>query len=173
MLDTELKPQHSSHHQEHGRPIRSFVLRQGRISNAQQRALDSLLPLYGVAEGDSPLDLNKLFARSAPKILEIGFGMGEATAQIAHTLSDTRFICCEVHEPGVGALLKLIGEQGLTNLRLLRHDAVEVVETVDFAAAPMPEKIIVNLDLWYDHFYNFLYHDLSGEEEYQILDKWY
>ena len=129
MLDTELKPQHSSHHQEHGRPIRSFVLRQGRISNAQQRALDSLLPLYGVAEGDSPLDLNKLFARSAPKILEIGFGMGETTAAIAAAHPQHDYLGIEVHSPGVGSLLKQIDALGLTNVRVIQRDVMEVLTT--------------------------------------------
>ena len=73
-------------------------------------------------------DLAAVFQREAPTVLEIGFGMGEATAQIAALMPDINFLCCEVHEPGVGALLKRIAEQGLTNIRIVQHDAVEVLE---------------------------------------------
>jgi tRNA (guanine-N7-)-methyltransferase len=129
MSDTAPKPQHSSRHQEQGRPIRSFVLRQGRISNAQQRALDLLLPQYGVAENDTPLDLNKLFSRSAPKILEIGFGMGETTAAIAAAHPQHDYLGIEVHSPGVGSLLKQIDALGLTNVRVIQRDVMEVLPT--------------------------------------------
>jgi len=129
MSDTELKPQHSSPHHEKGRPIRSFVLRQGRISNAQQRALGSLLPRYGVAEDDTPLDLNKLFGRAAPKILEIGFGMGETTAAIAAAHPQHDYLGVEVHSPGVGSLLKQIDALGLTNVRVIQRDVMEVLTT--------------------------------------------
>ena len=113
----------------HPRPIRSFVLRQGRMSPAQTRAYDSLGPRFIVPfrEG-SPLDYGKLFGRDAPTIVEIGFGMGESTAAIAAMLPEKNFIGIEVHTPGVGALLKLIGEQGLTNLHIIQHDAVEVLK---------------------------------------------
>ena len=76
-----------------------------------------------------------MFQREAPTVLEIGFGMGEATAQIAALMPDTNFLCCEVHEPGVGALLKRIAEQGLTNIRIVQHDAVEVLEHMVPAAS--------------------------------------
>jgi tRNA (guanine-N7-)-methyltransferase len=75
-----------------------------------------------------PLDFNAAFGRAAPTILEIGFGMGEATAHIAALMQEKNFLCCEVHDPGVGALLKRIGEQGLTNIRIVQHDAVEVID---------------------------------------------
>lgn len=109
------------------RPIRSFVLRQGRISNAQQRALDALLPRYGIPYSESPLDLDRVFGRSAPKILEIGFGMGETTAKIAQAHPENDYLGIEVHSPGVGSLLNEIEERNLTNLRLIQHDAVEVL----------------------------------------------
>ena len=113
----------------HSRPIRSFVLRQGRMSPAQTRALQTLGPLFIVPfREDSPLDFVKLFGRDAPTIVEIGFGMGESTAAIAAMLPEKNFIGVEVHTPGVGALLKLIGEQGLTNLHIIQHDAVEVLK---------------------------------------------
>ena len=109
------------------RPVRTFVLRQGRISPAQQRALDELLPRFGVAFAPSALDFEQLFGRRAPTILEIGFGMGETTAEIAQALPDSNFLGVEVHGPVVGGLLKRVDELGLSNIRLIRHDAVEVI----------------------------------------------
>ncbi len=109
------------------RHIRSFVLRQGRVSVAQQRAIDTLLPRYGIAYSAQPLDLDVVFSRSAPKILEIGFGMGDSTATIARARPDNDYLCLEVHTPGVGNLLKVIEEQGIRNIRIMQHDAVEVL----------------------------------------------
>jgi tRNA (guanine-N7-)-methyltransferase len=109
--------------------IRSFVLRAGRITSGQQRAIDEQGPKYLLSFQDVPLDLIAAFQGSSkPKILEIGFGMGETTAKIAAIRSQDDFLAIEVHTPGVGALLKLIGENHLTNLRIIRHDAVEVLE---------------------------------------------
>ncbi len=109
--------------------IRSFVLRAGRTTVGQQRAIDKLGPQYLLPFQDTPLNLITAFQGSTkPKILEIGFGMGETTAKIAALRSQDDFLAIEVHTPGVGALLKLIGENHLTNLRLIRHDAVEVLE---------------------------------------------
>lgn len=113
---------------QHPRSIRSFVMRAGRTTEGQARALSELGPRFVLPFQDTPLDLVATFGRQAPVVLEIGFGMGDATAKIAETLPGTDFIGCEVHEPGVGALLKQIGERGLSNLRLVRHDAVEVME---------------------------------------------
>jgi tRNA (guanine-N7-)-methyltransferase len=110
------------------RPIRSFVLRQGRISTAQQRAYDALLPDYGIPYSVAPLDLDEAFGRSAPKFLEIGFGMGEATAHIAAQHPQNDYLCVEVHTPGVGSLLKQVEELGLSNIRVVQHDAVEVLQ---------------------------------------------
>jgi len=109
--------------------IRSFVLRAGRVTTGQQRALDELGPQFLLPFQKALLDLPGVFGGSTkPKILEIGFGMGETTAKIADLRSDEDFLAIEVHSPGVGALLKLIGENHLTNLKLIRHDAVEVLE---------------------------------------------
>lgn len=110
------------------RHIRSYVLRQGRVSNAQQRSLDSLLPRFGIPYTENALDLNTAFGRVAPKILEIGFGMGETTAAIAQAHPDIDYLAIEVHSPGVGSLLKQIGELSLSNVRIIQHDAVEVLE---------------------------------------------
>ena len=109
------------------RRIRSFVTRAGRLSPAQARAIESLGPRYCIPFQKSALALDSAFQRSAPTILEIGTGMGETTAYIAGHLPDKNFLGVEVHTPGVGSLLKLIGERSLTNLRLIQHDAVEVV----------------------------------------------
>jgi tRNA (guanine-N7-)-methyltransferase len=109
------------------RPIRSFVLRQGRFSPAQQRARDELLPRFGIPFASAPLDFDAIFGRDAPRILEIGFGMGETTAAIAEAMPDHDFLALDVHGPGVGSLLKRIDELGLANVRVVQHDAVEVV----------------------------------------------
>lgn len=110
------------------RPIRSFVLRQGRLTAGQQRALDTLMPEFGVPYCTEAIDLNLTFKReSSLKVLEIGFGMGETTAKIAQTMPERDFLGVEVHTPGVGALLKQIGELGLTNVRVIQHDVVKVL----------------------------------------------
>jgi len=114
--------------QEQRRQIRSFVLRQGRVTHAQRRACEELLPVYGVSFAPGALDLDRLFGRSAPKVLEIGFGMGETTAAIAQEHPENDYLGIEVHTPGVGSLLKRIAELHLENLRIIQHDAVEVVQ---------------------------------------------
>jgi len=103
------------------------VLRQGRVSNAQQRAHETLLPKYGIPYAPGLIDLDHVFGRRAPKILEIGFGMGETTAAIAALHPENDYLGIEVHTPGVGSLLKAIEEEGLTNVRIVQHDAVEVL----------------------------------------------
>ncbi|MFZ1910490.1 MAG: tRNA (guanosine(46)-N7)-methyltransferase TrmB [Burkholderiales bacterium] len=110
------------------RPIRSFVLRQGRTSTAQQRALDTLYARHGLRYSPNPIDPRQMFGRRAPLVLEIGSGMGETTAAIAAAQPDTDFIAVEVHGPGVGSLLNRIEAEQLGNLRVIRHDAVEVLE---------------------------------------------
>ncbi len=121
--------------QEYRRQIRSFVLRQGRVSKAQRRAYSDLLPLYGVPFSSSALDLDRLFGRAAPRILEIGFGMGETTATIAKEHPENDYLGIEVHTPGVGSLLKRIADLQLENLRIIQHDAVEVVQHMIAPAA--------------------------------------
>ena len=109
------------------RHIRSYVLRQGRVSPAQQRAVDTLLPRFGIPYAPKVLDLNQTFGRIAPKILEIGFGMGDSTATIALAHPENDYLVLEVHTPGVGNLLKLIDAQQISNIRIIQHDAVEVL----------------------------------------------
>lgn len=110
------------------RPIRSFVLRQGRMSIAQNRAYDQLMPKFGIPFQHQVLKLDDLFQRQAPKILEIGFGMGQTTAVIAANQPNKNFIGIEVHTPGIGSLLKLLEEQNLNNVKVIQHDAVEVLK---------------------------------------------
>jgi tRNA (guanine-N7-)-methyltransferase len=112
----------------HPRGIRSYVRRAGRTTAGQAKALGALGPRFLLPYQSSPVDLAQVFGRAAPTILEIGFGMGEATAHIAELMPEKNFLCCEVHPPGVGALLKRIGEQGLANIRIVEHDAVEVLD---------------------------------------------
>ena len=107
--------------------IRSFTLRRGRFTQAQRHALDHLLPAFGVPYAGTPIDLSRTFNRDAPTILEIGCGMGETTVAIAQARPDINFLGVEVFTAGVGALLKRIDEGGLTNVRIVHHDAVEVI----------------------------------------------
>ena len=112
----------------HPKTIKSYVKRAGRTTTGQAKAFEELGPRFLLPYTGQPLDAASAFGRSAPLILEIGFGMGEATAHIARVRPDDNFLCCEVREPGVGALLKRIGEQDIHNIRILQHDAVEVLE---------------------------------------------
>jgi tRNA (guanine-N7-)-methyltransferase len=117
------------------RPIKSFVTRPGRMGTGQIKALTELGPKFVLPYKVERIDPATTFGRSAPLVLEIGFGMGAATADIAVTLPDHDFIGCEVHEPGVGALLKLIGEREIGNIRIVQHDAVEVLRDMIGEAA--------------------------------------
>jgi len=112
------------------RAIRSYVLRQGRLTDAQRRASAELLPRFGIPYSREPLDLDRVFGRAAPKILEIGFGMGETTARIAAGHPGNDYLGIEVHAPGVGSLLQRIATPGLSNVRIIQHDAVEVLESM-------------------------------------------
>ena len=130
--------------------IRSYVLRQGRVSNAQHRAHTTLWPSFGIDYAAGILDLDAAFGRHAGRILEIGFGMGETTSTLAALHPELDYLGIEVHTPGVGSLLKQIEEGGLANVRVIQHDAVEVLkhmiapDTLDgahiFFADPWPKK---------------------------------
>ncbi len=122
------EPGHAPSGVAHPKTIKSFVRRAGRTTTGQAKAFAELGPQFVLPYAASPLNAPAAFGRDAPLVLEIGFGMGEATAHIAGVRPSDNFLCCEVHEPGVGALLKRIGEQGLTNIRILAHDAVEVID---------------------------------------------
>ena len=105
--------------------------------------MTQLGPKFLVPYQPQPLDFKAAFGRNAPVILEIGFGMGEATAHIAALMPDQNFLCCEVHDPGIGALLKRIGEQGLSNIRIVQHDAVEVIEHM------LPERSLAGVHVFF------------------------
>jgi tRNA (guanine-N7-)-methyltransferase len=109
------------------RHVRSFVMRRGHLSDGQKRAYDALMPAWGIPYRPEPLDFVRVFGRRAPVVLEIGFGMGDSTAQVAAAMPGTDFLCVDVYTPGVGSLLRRIREQGLTNVRIVQHDAVEVL----------------------------------------------
>jgi tRNA (guanine-N7-)-methyltransferase len=109
------------------RPIRSFVLRHGRMTTAQRRAWDAGWERFGIDFTGRPLDFDALFGRPGPRVLEIGFGMGHSLAAMAAAAPDSNFLGIEVHRPGVGKLLHLVQEQGLGNVRVMCHDAVEVL----------------------------------------------
>ena len=165
------------------RPIRSFVLRQGRMSPAQTRAVELLGPAFVLPfVADAPLDTASIFGRGAPTIVEIGFGMGEATAAIASSLADKNFIGIEVHTPGVGALLKLIGENNIGNLRIIQHDAVEVLTNmiVDASVAgfhiffpdPWPKKRHRKRRLIQPEFVKLLVHKLTPGGSVHLATDW-
>ncbi len=109
------------------RHVRSFALRRGHVTNAQRRAYDELFPRVAIAYRAEPLDLAAAFGRVAPTVLEIGFGMGETTAAIAQARPDVNFLGVEVFVAGIGALAKRIDDMALTNVRIVQHDAIEVV----------------------------------------------
>ena len=123
--------------------IRSFVLRAGRMGPGQQRALKDLGPCFLLPFQPQLLDLETTFGRHAPRVLEIGFGMGDATAEVAAALPGTDFIGIEVHAPGVGALLKQIGERHLNNVRIVQHDAVEVL------AQMIAPSTLAGIHIWF------------------------
>jgi tRNA (guanine-N7-)-methyltransferase len=121
---------HAPNTRPYQRTIKSFVIRAGRLTTGQAKAFGSFGEQFLIPYQAAPLDVTQAFGRQAPTILEIGFGMGEATAQIAAVRPSDNFLCCEVHAPGVGALLKRIGEQNLGNIRIIQHDAVEVLDNM-------------------------------------------
>ena len=114
----------------HQRSIKSFVIRAGRLTNGQAKAFDRFGESFLIPYKPEQLDTTAAFGRTTPTILEIGFGMGEATAHIASVRPHDNFLCCEVHPPGVGALLKRVGEQDLKNVRIIPHDAVKVIDNM-------------------------------------------
>ena len=125
------------------RTVRSYVLRQGRVTAAQERALAQLMPVYGIEFRDQLLQPAAVFGRAAPLVLEIGSGMGETTARIARETPGTDFIAVEVHGPGVGSLLKLIAKDQLKNVRVIRHDALEVLEKM------IPDGVLAGIHLFF------------------------
>ena len=134
-------------------PIRSFVLRAGRMGPGQARAMKDLGPRFLLPFQSQPLDLDATFGRQAPRVLEIGFGMGDATAEVAAAQPGTDFVGIEVHAPGVGALLKQIGERQLNNVRIAQHDAVEVL------AQMIAPTSLAGIHIWFpDPWHKFKHH---------------
>jgi tRNA (guanine-N7-)-methyltransferase len=113
---------------DHPRKVRSFVRRPGRITTGQQRALRDLMPRWGIPFTDRRIDLDDVFARQVPRVLDIGFGDGEALLTAAARYPDIDYLGVEVHEPGIGHLLTLIERSGLANVRLINRDAIDVIE---------------------------------------------
>lgn len=130
------------------RPIRSFVMRAGRMTSGQSRALEELWPTYGVDFSPAPLSLDELFGRRAPRTLEIGFGNGEHLAALATAHPERDYLGIEVHRPGVGHLLMLAANDGLTNLRASSHDAVEVLRE-QVAPGALDEVLVLFPDPWH------------------------
>jgi tRNA (guanine-N7-)-methyltransferase len=133
---------------EHTRSIRSFVIRAGRTTEAQQRALDELWPKYGVEFEPSPLDLDALFGRQAPRVVEIGFGNGENLAALAAAHPERDYLGIEVHRAGVGRLMLAAETAQLTNIRISCHDAVEVLER-QLPPESLDEMLILFPDPWH------------------------
>jgi tRNA (guanine-N7-)-methyltransferase len=129
------------------RGIRSYVLRAGRITPAQKRALEELMPRHGLAFAGRPLDLDAAFGRRAPRVLEIGFGNGDTLVEIAALAPGTDFIGVEVHPPGIGHCLLAIEAAGLTNVRIVAHDAVQVLRE-GLAPASLDEVLLYFPDPW-------------------------
>jgi tRNA (guanine-N7-)-methyltransferase len=135
------------------RPIRSFVVRAGRMTAGQARALEELWPRFGVEHAPAPLDLDALFGRAAPRTLEIGFGNGEHLAALARAHPERDYFGIEVHRPGVGHLFMLAAANGSTNLRASQHDAVEVLRE-QIAPAALDEVLVLFPDPWHKKRHN-------------------
>ncbi len=129
------------------RHIRSFVLRAGRMTPAQERALSQLWPSYGVDLPDGALDLDKIFGRRAPRCLEIGFGIGEVIGSLAESHPNIDYLGIEVHRPGVGRLMLRAAQANVRNLRVICHDAVEVLHKIPDGS--LDEILIFFPDPWH------------------------
>lgn len=125
------------------RTVRSFVLRQGRLTRGQEQAIESVWPVYGIERGETSLEMEGLFGRVAPITLEIGFGDGVSLEEMAKNAPEKDFIGIEVHRPGVGRLLHLINEQGLSNVRVMDDDAVEIIKN------RIPESSLSRVQLFF------------------------
>jgi tRNA (guanine-N7-)-methyltransferase len=131
----------------HHRGVRSFVVRAGRMTDGQRRALEMLWPRYGLEYSPAVLDLDTVFGRRARRVLEIGSGNGEHLARMAAASPDTDFIGVEVHPPGIGHLLQMAENSGLVNLRAIRHDGMEVLEQ-QIAEGSLDAVLVLFPDPW-------------------------
>jgi len=125
------------------RTIKSFILRQGRLTHGQQRALDEQWPVFGIDYEEKPMDMAACFGNDNPVVLEIGFGNGESLLKMAAENPEQNFIGIEVHRPGVGHLLHLIQERGITNLRVMNHDAIDILQN------QTPEHSLSRIQLYF------------------------
>ena len=123
--------------------VKSFVKREGRLTKAQEKALEDYWPTKGIDYAEAPLSLSEIFGRSAPVVVEIGFGMGKSLVEMAANAPEKDFIGIEVHRPGVGACLAEASEQGVENLRVMDHDAVEVLKNM------IPDGSLSRLQLFF------------------------
>ncbi|WP_076407865.1 tRNA (guanosine(46)-N7)-methyltransferase TrmB [Shewanella sp. UCD-KL12] len=130
------------------RKVRSFVLREGRLTKGQAAAMEQQWPLMGLDYSPEPLDLVQVFGREADTVLEIGFGMGASLVEMAKASPELNFIGIEVHKPGVGACLAEAAEAGVTNLRVYHHDAIEVLEN-SIAAGSLARVQLFFPDPWH------------------------
>ena len=123
--------------------VKSFVKREGRLTKAQEKALEDHWPTKGIDYAEAPLSLSEIFGRSAPVVVEIGFGMGKSLVEMAANAPEKDFLGIEVHRPGVGACLAEASEQGVENLRVMDHDAVEVLKNM------IPDGSLSRLQLFF------------------------
>ena len=135
------------------RTVRSFVVRAGRMTTGQQKAMDEVWPRLGLPFAKQPLDLDALFGRNAPRVVEIGFGNGDHLARLASTRPEADFIGIEVHRPGVGHLLHLASQGNLSNVRVSCHDAIEVL-TEQLPEASLDELLLLFPDPWHKKRHN-------------------
>jgi tRNA (guanine-N7-)-methyltransferase len=148
MTDSHSNPAEAEGTQPHRRAIKSFVMRAGRMTEGQQRGLDQGGPAFILPLADAPVDFDQVFGRSAPRTLEIGFGMGHSLLEMAAAAPEQDFIGVEVHRPGVGALLNGALSQGLSNLRVFDCDAIEVLKRC-IADASLDRLLLFFPDPWH------------------------
>lgn len=152
-MTDDTTPDNASEASRTTRPIRSFVLRQGRLTPAQERAFAEHWARYGIDYDGQPRDLDAVFGRRAPRVLEIGFGNGEALRWSARHDPERDYIGIEVHRPGVGRLLNWLAEDGTGNARVYRHDAVEVLQN-ELGPGSLAEVRIWFPDPWHKKRHN-------------------
>jgi len=167
---------------QHIRTIKSFIKREGRLTPGQQRALESLWPQFGIDFSEQEIDLEKTFGRTAETVLEIGFGNGESLWKMAQADADRNYIGIEVHRPGVGHLLQLIEQSGINNLRIISHDAVDVIN-YQIAENSLHKAQLFFPDPWHkkkhhkrrivqDEFVNMLAQKINSDGVFHLATDW-
>jgi len=167
---------------QHIRTIKSFIKREGRLTPGQQRALESLWPQFGIDFSEQEIDFEKTFGRTAETVLEIGFGNGESLWKMAQADADRNYIGIEVHRPGVGHLLQLIEQSGINNLRIISHDAVDVIN-YQIAENSLHKAQLFFPDPWHkkkhhkrrivqDEFVNMLAQKINSDGVFHLATDW-